>query len=88
MQTSSFSGFRLWSLYPTGIKVELKWLYHVLKHAEIQSETRGVQGFGAKFGASAAKTPAQQFRNQYESPVCILRTAIKLLSEMNISEAN
>ena len=27
---------------------------HVLKYTELQSETRGVQGFGAKFGASAA----------------------------------
>ena len=27
----------------------------VLKHAELESETRGVQGFGAKFGAIVAE---------------------------------
>ena len=40
-----------------------------LEHAGMQSETRGVQSFGTKSGARAAKrAPAQQFKNQIESP--------------------
>ena len=44
--------FRLWPLYPAGVKIESKWHQYVLKHAEMQSETPGVQSFAAKFGAS------------------------------------
>ena len=45
----------LWPFYPTGINIGSKRPQHVLKHAEKQSETRRVQSFGAKFGASEAK---------------------------------
>ena len=40
-----FSVFRFLvsPLYPTGNKIGSKWLEHVLKHAELQSQTRGVQ---------------------------------------------
>ena len=40
-----------------------------MKHAEMQSETRGVQSFGAKPGA-------QYFKNQIESPDCLLSNAL------------
>ena len=66
-QIFRFSSFRLWPFYPTGIKIGSKWPQHVLKHAEMQSETRGVQSFGAKSGASA---------NQIESPDCLLSNAL------------
>ena len=49
-QISRFSSFRLGPLYSTGIKIGSKWPQHVLKHAEMQSETRGVQGFRSQCG--------------------------------------
>ena len=63
-----FSSFRLCTLCLTGIKIGSKW--HLFKHAEMQSETQGVQSFGAKSVASVAK--AQQFKNQFESPDSLL----------------
>ena len=53
MQIFSFPSFRLLPFYPTGINIGSKRPQHVLKHAEVQSEARGVQSFGAKSGASA-----------------------------------
>ena len=47
-----FSGSRLWPIHPTGINIGQSGPQHVLKHAEKQSETRRVQSFGAKSGAS------------------------------------
>ena len=55
-----FSSFRLWPFYHIGINIRSKRPQHVLKHVEKQSETRRMQSFGAKSGASA---PAQQFQN-------------------------
>ena len=49
-----FSSFRLWPLYPTDVNIGSNRPQHVLKHAEKQSETRRVQRFGAKSGASRA----------------------------------
>ena len=53
MQIFRFPSFRLCPFYPTGINIGSKRPQHVLKHAEKQAETRRVQSFGAKFGASA-----------------------------------
>ena len=53
-----FSSFRRWPLYPTGINTESKRPQLLLKHAGKQSETRRVQGSGAKSGAGAAKPHA------------------------------
>ena len=53
-----FYSFRLWPFYPTGINIGSNRPQHVLKQAEKQSETRRVQSFGAKSGASAAKPHA------------------------------
>ena len=50
-----FSIFRLWPFHITGIKIGSKRPQLVLKHTEKQSETRRVQSFGAKSGASAAE---------------------------------
>ena len=49
-----FSIFGFWPFYPTGINIGSKRPQLLLKHAEKQSETRRVQSFGAKSGASAA----------------------------------
>ena len=54
MQIFRFPSFRLCPFYPTGINIGSKRPQHVLKHVEKQAETRRVQSFGAKFGASAA----------------------------------
>ena len=68
----------------------VKAAQHVLKHAEKQSETRRVQSFGPKSGASAAKPhangglaqkwasapPAQQFEYWFESPDAPLSNAV------------
>ena len=51
-----FSSFPLWTFYPTGINIGSKRPQHVLKHAKKQSETRRVQSFGAKSGASVFGT--------------------------------
>ena len=58
MQIFRFPSFRLCPFYPTGINIGSKRPQHVLKHVEKQAETQGVQSFGAKFGASAAKPHA------------------------------
>ena len=58
MQIFRFPSFRLCPFYPTGINIGSKRPQHVLKHVEKQAETRGVQSFGSKFGASAAKPHA------------------------------
>ena len=55
-----FSSFRLWPLYPTDIKIGSKCPQHVLKHAQMQSETRGMKSFGAMSGALS---PAVQKSN-------------------------
>ena len=77
---AGFQIFRLWPLHSTGIMIGPQWPYHVLKHAEMRSETRGVQDFGATSGISASKRHAsgrifaknQSFRNKIESPDCFL----------------
>ena len=92
MQIFRFPSFRLCPFYPTGINIGSKRPQHVLKHAEKQEETRRVQSFGAKFGASAAKPhasgelraknfarkepQAQQFKNWFESPNAPLSNAV------------
>ena len=58
MQIFRFPSFRLCPFYRTGINIGSNRPQHVLKHAEKQAETRRVQSFGAKFGASAAKSLA------------------------------
>ena len=57
-QLFSFSRFRLWPFYPTGINIGSKQPQHILKQDEKQSEIRRVQSFGAMSGASAAKPHA------------------------------
>ena len=58
MQIFRFPSFRLWPFSPTGINIGSKRPQLLLKHADKQSETRRVQSFGAKSGASARKGPA------------------------------
>ena len=58
MQIFCFPSFGLWPFYRTGINIGSKRPQPLLKHAEKQSETRRVQSFGAKSGASAAKSHA------------------------------
>ena len=56
--SADFPFFRVFvcgPFYPTGINIGSKRPQLLLKHAEKQSETRRVQSFGAKSGASAAK---------------------------------
>ena len=55
----------------------VKAAQHVLKHAEKQSETRRVQCFGAKSGASAA---VQKLKALID---CLLSNAINRLSDLN-----
>ena len=62
MQIFRFPSFRLCPFYPTGINIGSKRPRHVLKHVEKQAETRRVQSFGAKFGASAAKHASGELR--------------------------
>ena len=74
-----FFSFRLWPPYLIDIKIVSMWPQHALKHAEMQSETRGVQSFGAKSRASGMKTPAQHFKNQIGSPDCLLLNALEIV---------
>ena len=91
-----FSGFRLWPLYPTGIKIGSKCTCNVFELTEMQSGTRGVQSFGAKSGASAAKPHAsgrlraRKFAPQPSSSniklkalVVFFRTPMNRLSDLN-----
>ena len=76
-QTILHSVARLWPLYPTGIKIGSKRPLHVLKHAEMQSEARGVQSFSAKSVTSSAKrAPNRAAGNYFESPDCLLSNAL------------
>ena len=50
--------FSQYSFIATGIDIGSKRPQHVLKHAEMQTETLGVQSFGAKSGASAGPQPS------------------------------
>ena len=71
VKISRFSSFCFWP--------QQNWVQaapHVLKHVEKQSETGRVQSSGAKSGASADQTPAQQFKNQNESSNCPLSNAL------------
>ena len=70
MQILGFSSFRLWPLYPTGIKVGSQRSLHDFELCLIVNRDTGVQGFGSKSEASVA--PVQEFRNQFESPDCLL----------------
>ena len=61
VQNFRFFCFLLWPLYNTGDKIRSKGPYHVLTQAELQQETQRLQSFGAKSGASAAKSAHEPF---------------------------
>ena len=88
MQIFRFSSFRLWPFYPTGINIGSKRPQHVLKHAEMQSETRRVQSFGAKFEASAAKPHASgplasSLKIDLKALMLLFRTLYKSFVQLN-----
>ena len=76
MQIFRFPSFRLCPFYPTGINIGSKRPQHVLKHAEKQAETRRVQSFGAKFGASAGPQPSS-LKIDLKAPMLLFRTLYK-----------
>ena len=82
-QIFRFLIFRLWPLYPTSIKIGSKWPKYVLKHSEMQSETRGVQSFVAKSGASVAKLAGPQLSTSEIKLkaliVCLLSKALQII---------
>ena len=80
MQIFRFPSFRLCPFYPTGINIGSKRPQHVLKHVEKQAETRRVQSFGAKFGASAAKLAGPKpssLKIDLKAPMLLFRTLYK-----------